>query len=67
VACFPFRLQQRIAETVFQPSDLLAHGRLRAMNALARAGEAAGVDDRDETAGAGRGPAWDTYLYFHWK
>ena len=43
-------MQQRIAERVFQPLDLLAHGRLRAVDALARAGEAAGVDDGDEAA-----------------
>jgi hypothetical protein len=43
-------VQQREAECIFQPPDLLAHGRLRSMHAFARAREAARVDDRDEAA-----------------
>jgi hypothetical protein len=43
-------MEQRAAEQLLQPPDLLAHGRLGAVNALARAGEAAGVNNRDEAA-----------------
>src|SRR5262249_57908747 len=43
-------MQQGIAQALFQPPDLLAHGRLRAVDALARAGEASGVDHREEAA-----------------
>ena len=43
-------MQERVAEIFLQAPDLLAHRRLRAVNALARAGEAAGVDDRYEAA-----------------
>src|SRR4051794_24504893 len=46
----PPPLQQWITQRVFQSPDLLADGRLRAVYALARAGEATGVDDRDEAA-----------------
>ena len=43
-------VQQRLADIVFQPLDLLADGRLRAVDAFAGAGEAAGIDDGNETA-----------------
>jgi hypothetical protein len=43
-------MQERIAKRVFQPSDLLAHGGLRSMNPLARAGEAARIDDSNEAS-----------------
>ena len=45
---FSLSMQQGIAETLFQPPDLLAHGGLRAMDALTGAGEAASVNNRDE-------------------
>jgi hypothetical protein len=41
-------VKQYLAEIVLQPPDLLAHGRLRAVDTLAGAGEAAGFDHRDE-------------------
>ena len=43
-------IEQRPADIVLQPLDLLADGRLGAVDALPGAGEAAGVDHRDETA-----------------
>src|SRR5262249_26220531 len=43
-------VEQRMPDRVLEPLDLLAHRRLRTMHALARAGESAGVDDRDKTA-----------------
>ena len=43
-------MQQRAAERLLQPSDLLARGRLGAVNALAGAGKAARIDDRDKAA-----------------
>src|SRR5580704_13865207 len=43
-------VEQRLAKCLFEPPDLLAHGRLGAMNPLTRAGEAAGIDDRYEAA-----------------
>src|SRR6185295_14769374 len=43
-------VEQWLADIVFQPLDLLADGRLGAVNAFAGAGEAAGIDDGDETA-----------------
>src|SRR5262249_35019405 len=43
-------MQQWVAERVLEPLDLLAHRRLRAMHALAGAGEAAGVDHRHKAA-----------------
>ena len=50
VACLPFRSSRGRPTHVFQPLDLLADGRLGPVDALARAGEAAGVDHGDETA-----------------
>ena len=43
-------VEQRLADIVFQPLDLLADGGLGAVDALAGAGETAGIDHRDETA-----------------
>ena len=43
-------MQQRAAKGLLQPPDLLAHGRLGAVDAFAGAGEASGVYDRDEAA-----------------
>ena len=43
-------VQQHLADILLQPLDLLADGRLRAVDALARAGKAAGLDHRDEAA-----------------
>src|SRR5215813_3226660 len=43
-------MQQRIAQTFLKPPDLLAHRRLRSVNAFTRVCESAGVDHRDETA-----------------
>src|SRR5207248_8524606 len=43
-------VQKRLADIVLQPLDLLADGRLGAVDAFAGAGEAAGIDHRDETA-----------------
>src|SRR5262249_37453698 len=37
------------AQVLLQPADLLADGRLRAVNSLAGASETAGIDHRDET------------------
>jgi len=37
-------------DILLEPPDLLAHGRLRAVDALARAGEAARVDHGNEAA-----------------
>ena len=47
---FAVPLEQRPAEQLFQPLDLLTDGRLGPVNPLARPGETAGVDDGDETA-----------------
>jgi len=41
-------MQKRIAQGLFQADDLLAHRRLRAVNAFARACEASSIDDGDE-------------------
>ena len=43
-------MQEGITEGVFQSPDLLADRRLRAVNALACAGEATGINDGDEAA-----------------
>ncbi len=43
-------VQQRLADIVFQPLDLLADGGLGAVDAFAGAGEAAGIDHGHETA-----------------
>src|SRR5262245_56317626 len=59
-------VQERIAERVFQSLDLLAHGGLRAMDALACAGEAAGIDDRDEAAEEVELKHDSTYSCFNW-
>jgi hypothetical protein len=39
-----------MAQCFLQPPDLLAHRRLGTVDALARPGEAACIDDRDEAA-----------------
>jgi hypothetical protein len=41
-------MQQRTAKVVLEAPDLLAHGRLGAVNTFASAGKAAGLDDRDK-------------------
>jgi hypothetical protein len=43
-------MQQHLTDILLQPLDLLADGGLRAVDALARAGKAAGIDHRDEAA-----------------
>jgi hypothetical protein len=43
-------MQQRAAKALLQAPDLLAHGRLGAVNAFACAGKPAGVDNRDKAA-----------------
>ena len=43
-------IEQGLADIVLQPLDLLAHGGLGAVDPLAGAGKAAGIDHRDETA-----------------
>jgi hypothetical protein len=43
-------MDELAAARILEPPDLLAHRRLRAMDPLAGAGEAAGVDHRDEAA-----------------
>jgi hypothetical protein len=43
-------VQERMSQILFQPPDLLTDRRLGPMDPFTRAGEAAGVDDRDETA-----------------
>ncbi|MGY3078719.1 hypothetical protein ACVWZZ_005127 [Bradyrhizobium sp. LM6.10] len=43
-------MQQHLADILLQPLDLLADGRLRAVDALPGAGEAAGIDHRDKAA-----------------
>jgi hypothetical protein len=43
-------MQQRAAKAFLQASDLLAHGRLGAVDALASAGKPTCVDDRDKAA-----------------
>ena len=43
-------MQELAAERLLESPDLLAHRRLRAMDPLARAGEAPGVDDGDKAA-----------------
>jgi hypothetical protein len=39
-----------LSDIVLQPLDLLADGRLGAVDAFAGTGKAAGIDDADETA-----------------
>jgi hypothetical protein len=46
----PLRIKSGWPTVLLQPLDLLADGRLGTMDALAGAGEAAGIDHRDETA-----------------
>jgi hypothetical protein len=46
----PRSVEQRLADIVLQPLDLLADGRLGAMDPLAGARETAGIDHRNETA-----------------
>jgi hypothetical protein len=58
-------MQQRSAEHFFQPPDLLAHGGLGAMNALAGAGEAAGIDDGNEAAQQVDIEHGTSHSYFH--
>jgi hypothetical protein len=43
-------MQQRAAKALLQAPDLLTHGRLGAVNALARTGKATRIDDRDKAA-----------------
>jgi len=62
---FAVAVQERIAERVFQSLDLLAHRRLGAVYTLARAGEAAGIDDRDEAAQKVELKHHSTYSNFH--
>ncbi len=46
----PIPVQQRITQTFLKTPDLLAHSRLGAVNAFARAGKTTGIDDRYEAA-----------------
>jgi hypothetical protein len=43
-------MEQRLADILLQPLDLLADGRLGAMHPLASAGKTTCVDNRDEAA-----------------
>ena len=43
-------MQQRPATGLLKPPDLLAHGRLGAVNTLASAGKTSHIDDRDKAA-----------------
>jgi hypothetical protein len=43
-------MQQRPAKVLLQAPDLLAHGRLGAVNAFASAGKPTRIDDRDKAA-----------------
>src|SRR4051794_34046087 len=43
-------VQERLADRLLQAPDLLAHGRLGAVDALARPGEAPGIDHRYKAA-----------------
>src|ERR1700730_3821895 len=59
-------VQQRLPDIGLQPLDLLADGRLRAMNAFPGAGKTAGIHHRNKAAQQFEIEHGGCHLYFHW-